>query len=107
MAGKTNDIHMPMVITITIVSLLLLTTTVYLLQAGFYYAQNREIQVKVVDPPNWEIENMNTQQLSNIQSYRWVDRGKGIVAIPIEIAMAITVRDLQSTRNQVNDDETQ
>lgn len=101
-AGKTDDINMPMIITIVIASLLLLATIVIGMQAVFFYAQNRELQVKVIDPPNWEIENLIAQQLANIQSYRWIDRKNDIVAIPIDRAVELTITRMNQQRDQEN-----
>jgi len=41
-----------------------------------------------------KLEALNKEKLTAITTYAWVDKSKGIVRIPVEAAMAITVADL-------------
>lgn len=40
-----------------------------------------------------ELERLRSEQLQTLEEYRWVDRERGILAIPIERAMELVVED--------------
>jgi hypothetical protein len=50
-----------------------------------------QIQEKRTDQPNLEYADLSTRQLQELNTYRWIDRDKKIVQIPIKEAMEITL----------------
>jgi hypothetical protein len=44
------------------------------------------------------LSDLNAENQKTLTSYRWIDKGKGIVGIPIERAMELEIADLASNR---------
>ena len=72
---------------------LLLVAGLLALQAYFHQAEEEENGRKVVAVAPEELSLARAQQGEQIRSYRWIDRPKGVVAVPIEMAMELVVRD--------------
>ncbi len=72
---------------------ILLFVVVVLLQALFYGAEQRENQRKVVAVAPQELSQLRAQQEELLHSYKVVDPQKGVVAIPVDLAMQILVRE--------------
>jgi len=62
--------------------------------AMYYQADNREWDQKVLNEQPEELAKVRADQESRLSSYRWVDAKNQIVAIPIDRAMELEVRDL-------------
>lgn len=75
------------------VFVLLLVAAVFGLEAYYHEAEDDENSRKVVAVAPEELSRARAQQAEQIRSYRWVDRPKGIVAVPIDVAMELVVRD--------------
>jgi hypothetical protein len=79
--------------TVGIVGTILVITAVVFLQ-GLYESVNRsEFQRKIVVEAPGELNQLRAAQLRRLHATGWVDRQHGIVAIPIERAMALLVAD--------------
>jgi hypothetical protein len=86
--GEPNT---PLTALVGIVFAILLFVVVVLLQAFFYRAEQQENQRKVVAVAPAELSQLRAQQQELLHSYKLVDPGKGVVAIPIDLAMKIVV----------------
>lgn len=75
------------------VFVLFVATLVVALTALFMKVSQDEEERKALAPPR-EYTNLVIQQQSDLNDYAWVDRNKGIVRIPIDRAMELTVREL-------------
>jgi hypothetical protein len=64
------------------------------LQALFNSEQRRELDRKVVSKAPEALVRLAAEQQEKLHSYRWVDAKAGVVAIPIDRAMELTIRDL-------------
>jgi len=62
----------------------------------FYRAEARLEQERHFGVPYTEVENLVAEQQATLVEYRWLDQEKNIVAIPIDRAMEIVVRELQA-----------
>ncbi len=63
-----------------------------------YYKMEKTDQEKKVVAPGWvSLKEMVVEQRAGIANYRWVDRDKDTVTIPIERAMELVVRDLNGS----------
>ncbi len=82
-----------MTIVVTVVGTLLVFVIIVALQAFFYNAQEAERVSKVDSQVPEELARLRAQQLEELHSYRWIDPRKGVVAIPIERAMELIVRE--------------
>jgi hypothetical protein len=85
---KTHgDLNLKLLAVIGIVSTLLLIEIVVVAEAYFYNTQEEEIIAKQVSQPSWELSEILLGQQTELNSYRWVDREKQRVSIPIDRAM--------------------
>ncbi|MBI2840052.1 MAG: hypothetical protein HYX75_17190 [Acidobacteria bacterium] len=75
------------------------------LQALFYSVEQEENLQKVYSQSAEELARLRAEQLELLNSYRWIDREKGIVGIPIDRAMEMTVRELNAPATPVVEDQ--
>lgn len=83
----------PLTALIGIVSAIVLFVVVVLLQALFYRAEQVENVRKVVAVAPQELSQLRAEQLELLHSYKVVDQQKGVVAIPIDLAMKLIVQE--------------
>lgn len=82
------DLNIGLLVVIGIVSVLLLVQIVVVAEAYFYNTLEREITVKQVQgEPQWELSELTHSQQAELNSYRWVDRERQRVSIPIDRAI--------------------
>ncbi len=96
MHAEREELNTPVIVTIGIVAAVLIFVAIVLLQAGFAKLQRDEWQRKVVAPKPEELAAARADQEQQLSGYRWVDRERGVVAIPIERAMELVARELPS-----------
>jgi hypothetical protein len=77
------------------VGVILLGVVILLLQVLFHRTAEAERWRKVVSQQPEQLRQLRTQQLDQLNSYRWVDEQGGVVTIPIERAMGLVVREHQ------------
>jgi hypothetical protein len=82
-----GDLNIGLLAVIGVVSVLLLVEIVVVTQAYFYNTQEEEIAAKQVNQPSEELNAIVADQQAELNSYRWVDRDKQRVSIPIRQAM--------------------
>jgi hypothetical protein len=75
------------------VGIVLLVVIVILLEVLFYDTAEMEYQRKVVAEQPQELRLLQAEQREKLNSYHWVDRENGVVAITIERAMEIVVQE--------------
>lgn len=88
-----QDANVPLLAVIGAVSVLLILIIVIGVEAWFLSEQNAEIARKFDNTPVTWLQELKTEQQAKLETTRWVDRGKGIVQIPIEEAMKLIVKD--------------
>ena len=74
-------------------SAILLFALVLVLQGLFNRSAEAESERKIVSRVPEEIERSRAEQLGKIGAYAWLDRGAGVVAIPIERAMELIIEE--------------
>lgn len=89
--GAEPDI--PSVILIGVILALVVVISIFGVEAAYYYLAARENEVKVVGTTNPELARYRDEQDSRLNTWRWVDKEKGLVAMPIERAMALEVEE--------------
>ena len=82
-----DKMDIPVIVTVALVTVILVVLSVVTTEAYFRFEQEKINWVRVIEAPNDDLDQLNTQELTQIQQYRWVDREKKLVAIPIEDAM--------------------
>ena len=103
-----QGINVPILALTLAVSVPVLAAIVILTNAAYRYAWNAEEQRKVYNAPHkavdpvsgTRVDQLVTEQLANLgagsaseSAYGWKDREAGIVSIPIDRAMELTIRD--------------
>jgi hypothetical protein len=91
-----NDINTPAIALVGFISAILFFAIVILLQAIFYQYQSQQRLESGASQPPLELTNLVQNQQARLAEYRWVDQKKGVVAIPIDRAMALVVADLSN-----------
>lgn len=76
-----------------VVGTLVLVLTIILMSALTSSMENAQTRAKVYAAGIPELERLHAQQIQNIQSYRWIDRQRGVAAIPIDDAIRLVVRE--------------
>lgn len=76
-----------------IVGAVLLFAIVVALEGLYYWREHREFERKVVSQRPEQLRLVQTEALEKLRGYRWVDREKGVLAVPIERAMALVVEE--------------
>ncbi len=84
---RGHDVDVALIATCGIVAAAILVVLIVGLQAWFYHARDAEHQRKVVSQPYIELKSMQAKQLDQLHSYRFQDKDKGIVQIPIDLAI--------------------
>ena len=95
---RHDDPEAPTVAFVAGLSVLTLILLIVFLQALFYRSAQREDERKALVVSPGELSRLHEAQLGQLAGYRVVDRAKGVVAIPIERAMADVLRDSAATR---------
>ncbi len=93
MATGREDLDTPLIVVVGILFAILTFVVIVLLQAWFFKAQHDEYYTKNVAPRSDDLTRALADQEADLHRYRWLDREKGIVGIPIERAMELQVRD--------------
>ncbi len=88
-----GDPNTPMTVVVGLVGAILVFVAIVFLQALFHRAEEAELARKVTGAPAAEAEGLRAEQTARLNGYRVVDPGKGIVAIPIDRAMELVVRE--------------
>ena len=93
MAAAKENLDTGLIITIGILLVVLVFVLILLVQGWFYQAQTEEHVRKVIEPRAEELASAVAEQQEALHSYRVVDQEQGMVAIPIERAMELVVRE--------------
>jgi len=91
---EREDVNLPAVIAFGIVTVCLVYLSVVGLMALYYKVQDEEYKRKTYSEKPLALINLNAEQEKLLTEYRWVDKHKGIAAIPIEEAIKLTVEDI-------------
>lgn len=90
---RTDDPNVSTSALVGIIGAILLVVIIVALQGYFMKAKRDELERKVAGNPVQELADLRSGQIERLTAYRWVDRKKGVVAIPVERAMEIAVRE--------------
>ena len=93
---EKENLHMPMIITVGIVSVLLTVASVFSVQALYLNYADAEYQRKVVQPVVVQADSKLAEQEAALSRYGWLNRQEKVVAIPID--RAISERQVSDSR---------
>ena len=96
--SSNGDPNTSTTILVGIVGAILVFVTIVGLEALFYNAEQAENVAKVYQRDPEELTRLRADQIEQLHGYRWIDRDKGVVAIPIDRAMDLIVREAAEGR---------
>jgi hypothetical protein len=90
---EEQEPNTPLTAVVGLVFAILLFVVIVLLQAFFYRAEDEENVRKVVAVAPEALSQLRAQQEELLHSYKIIDPQKGVIAIPIDLAMELFVQD--------------
>ena len=83
-----------------LIGCLITLVVIILLAALFNQTERRELQTKLYDTPTatTDLRRILVQQQADLDVYRWIDKDKGVVGIPIGQAMKAVAADIAAGR---------
>jgi hypothetical protein len=95
----TGDPRVSSTVYVTIVGTILLLAVVIFAQWLYLDTQNYEDEQKLVVPTAPALVKLQTEQLGNISSYRYLNQAAGVVAIPVEQAIPLVIEELKKPQS--------
>lgn len=87
-----DDVNTPLVAIVGLIGGILIFVVVMLLTVFYQAGLTRQQYATDLSPPYPELENVLASQRTKLANYRWVDEKNSVVAIPIDRAMPLVVR---------------
>ncbi|CAN97759.1 MULTISPECIES: hypothetical protein [Sorangium] len=87
-----------LIFVIVIATLLSIVVTVLFVNEIFKATMEREISTKVLEPPSSGVRSLRAWEKERLSHYQWADEKKGVVRIPVDQAVALTLKDYQEKR---------
>ncbi|WP_437569061.1 hypothetical protein [Sorangium sp. So ce542] len=87
-----------LIFVIVIATLLSLVVTVLFVNEVFKATMEREISSKVLEPPNSALRGLRAMEKERLSHYQWASEKDGIVRIPVDQAVALTMKAYQEGR---------
>jgi hypothetical protein len=92
--ARRDDTKVSSVFIAGLVGVLSVAALIVLLQVLYYQTLQREETAKVTNQHAEEAATVAAEEMARLKEYRWVDRQKGLAAIPIDRAMDLVVTEL-------------
>jgi hypothetical protein len=89
-----EDLNTTKIALIGFISTVVVFAVILLMIVLFHREMSELQQTKVIDQPAVEFATLTASQQGELATYRWIDREKKIVQIPIKQAMGIVVAEL-------------
>ena len=90
-----------LIASIGIASILGLTAMILGVQAYFDNLHEQQMYEKVLVPVSQDLKNLHTQEDQELNTYKYIDRNKGIVQIPISRAMQLIEQEAAAGKIEV------
>ncbi|WP_437732551.1 hypothetical protein [Sorangium sp. So ce1335] len=87
-----------LIFVIVVATLLSLVVTVLFVNEVFKATMEREISSKVLEPPNSALRGLRAMEQERLSHYQWANEKDGIVRIPVDQAVALTLKAYQEKR---------
>lgn len=94
--AQYDDVRTSTVALVGFVGSIVVVAIIVLLQVIYYRMAADQFRQKDLDQTLTELAEVLNVQQAKLTQYRWVDQAKGIVAIPIDRAMSLVVREAAS-----------
>jgi hypothetical protein len=92
-----------MILGIIVATLVGLFAIVIGLNEFFRSALNGELQTKVNEPTSAELRELRAAEQDKLNRYRWVNQKDGVVRVPIERAIELTLADYRKAKGQAKE----
>ena len=103
--SKDSDgLNTPVIAVVGFVSAVLTFALIVAVQVLYYQVATAETDRKVIAVRAEEADDQLAQQDAKLARYGWVDHAQGRVAVPVERAMELVVRDLQEQQKTQTQD---
>ena len=89
-----NELNASLIFMIGAIASLIIAIVIVLLYALYQRELDRELERKVVAQQPQALTSVQAAQEVQLYTYGWLDREAGIVSIPIDRAMALTIKEL-------------
>jgi len=93
-----EDVKTPIIALVGFLGALVTFALVVFLTVVFYWVEADLRRERYVEQPWEDLERTVASQRARLVEYRWVDRRNGTVAVPIDRAMELVVREMQVGR---------
>lgn len=87
---EKQNINIPLIVTVGIISSVLLFVIIVGLQAWFNNELEDERGIKFSGDTNWQLKDINLEAQEKINTYRWADQKNQRATIPIDEAIRMT-----------------
>ena len=96
-----DDMNVPMIAFVGVLGVILTVAIIVGLQALYYNYNQVLFEKRILNEPFVESDSRLAEQEAKLNSpYRWIDQEKGIVAVPIDRAKELVVRELEQKQKQ-------
>ncbi|AUX47401.1 uncharacterized protein SOCE26_089210 [Sorangium cellulosum] len=83
---------------IVVATLISLVVTVAFVNEVFKATMEREISIKVLEPPSSGLRGLRAMEQERLSRYQWASEKDGVVRIPVDQAIPLTLKDYQEKR---------
>ena len=90
---RHDDLNVPMMAFWGVFSCIVTFVLILAIQVGYYRVANEETERKVISAVYADSESVLAAQDAKLVRYGWLNRDTGVVAIPIDRAMELVVRE--------------
>ena len=84
-----GDIKVGVLAAFGLVTIIVLVIVIFAVQTYYDHFREQQVYQKVLVPVSDDLRNLRAREDTQLHSYRYIDRGKGTVRLPIERAMEI------------------
>ena len=102
---RHNDLNTIKLATVGLLGALITLAIVLALQVLYYSAANEQFERKVIRATTTQSDTLLAEQAVKLTRYDWLDREKKKVAIPVDRAMELVVKELSATQSEERSNE--
>ena len=92
-AAESDNTRTRFILIFVIATCLVLGVLVVAVDQWFGVSVQDEISRKLLQPENTQLRKLRAEEEAKLTSYQWVDQKAGVVRIPVDRALELTLRD--------------
>ena len=97
---RYNDLNTAKIAVVGFLGALITLAIVLALQVLYYSAANEQFERKVIRATTTQSDTLLAEQAVKLTRYDWIDREKKKVAVPVDRAMELVVKELSATQSE-------